>query len=42
MHQYILKWVDLLQKHGELDSRGHIKNIEAAWTEADVKKFNLD
>ena len=42
MHQYILKQVDLLQKRGELDNRGHIKNIKAAQTEANTKKFNLD
>ena len=42
MHQYILKWVDLFYECRELDSRGYIKNIKAAWTEADIKKFNLN
>ena len=42
IHQYILKQVDLLQERGELNSRGYIKNIKAAWTKADTKKFNLN
>ena len=42
MHQYILEWVDLLQKHRELNNRGRIKNMEAAWTKANTKKFNFN
>ena len=42
MHQYILKWVNLLQEHKKLNNRGHIKNIKAAWTEANTKKFNFN
>ena len=42
MHQYILKWVDLLQERGELNNRGYIKNIKAAQTKANTKKFNLN
>ena len=42
MHQYILKQIDLLQKYRELNNKGHIKNIKAAWTKANTKKFNLN
>ena len=42
MHQYILKWVDLLQKRREFNSRGHIKNIKTAWTKANAEKFKLN
>jgi hypothetical protein len=42
MHQHIPEWVGLLQERGELDSRGRIKNMEAAWTEADAEKFKLN
>ena len=42
MHQYILKWVDLLQEHRELNNREHIKNIKAAQTKANAKKFNFN
>ena len=41
MHQYIPEWVDLLQEHREFNSRGRIKNIKAAQTEADTKKLEI-
>ena len=42
MHQHILEWVDFLQKHGELNSKGCIKNMEMAWTKVNAKKFGLN
>ena len=42
IHQHILKWVDLLQKRRELNSKGYIKNIKMVQTKIDIKKFKFN